>query len=140
MSDILGTSVVPVDVQEALLSRAAGNPLFAEQFASLLLERGVLAREGRSFVLAEGVDIPVPDNVTAIIAARLDTLTPERKRLLLDAAVVGKVFWTSVLEQLTGRPREAITKELRELSHRGLIRRARRSSVGSDEESSFGMP
>ena len=40
-----------------------------------------------------GAEVPLPDSIQALISARLDTLSPERKSMLADAAVVGKVFW-----------------------------------------------
>ena len=53
-----------------------------------LRDRGA-RRRGRQ---SHGGD-PVPESLQALIAARLDTLSPDRKSLLQDAAVLGKVFW-----------------------------------------------
>ena len=50
-----------------------------------------------------GVVREIPDTVQALIAARLDTLSPGRKSLLQDASVVGKVFWSGALAELGGR-------------------------------------
>ena len=47
--------------------------------------------------------MPFPDSVRALIAARLDTLTPDVKSLLADAAVVGKVFWAGALVAMGDR-------------------------------------
>ena len=79
---------VSEQVRQTILERAGGNPLYAEEFVRLVADRG-LADTG------EG--IAFPDSVHALIAARLDTLSPERKGLLQDAAVVGKVFWSGAL-------------------------------------------
>ena len=69
-------------------ARARGRqPAYAEQYARLLHR----ARLGR--------DLPLPETVQGIIAARLDALPPEEKRLLQDAAVVGKVFWPGALRR-----------------------------------------
>ena len=68
------------DQQQELLARAGGNPLYAEQFARMFAERG-----------DAGGDLP--ETVQGIIAARLDSLPPEEKELLLDAAVLGRTFW-----------------------------------------------
>ena len=65
----------------------------------MLGDQGVLTAEGE---LSNG-DIRVPDNVQALIAARLDTLAPDRKALLHDAAVVGKVFWSGGVAAMSGR-------------------------------------
>ena len=61
---LLARSVLPAQAQSALLARAGGNPLYAEQFARMLLERG-------------HEDLPLPENVQGIIAARLDGLEAE---------------------------------------------------------------
>jgi class 3 adenylate cyclase len=80
LAGLLERAVLPAETQASLLARAGGNPLYAEQFARLLAESG-------------GEELPLPENVQGIIAARLDGLPPEEKQLLQDAAVLGKVFW-----------------------------------------------
>ena len=87
--------MLPAETQQALLERAGGNPLYAEEFVRLLADRGLLSERVD--------DVQVPDSVQALIAARLDTLSPERKSLLQDAAVVGKVFWAGALAEMGGR-------------------------------------
>ena len=49
---------------------------------------------------ADTTEIPVPEGVQGVIAARLDTLRPDRKALMHDAAVVGKVFWAGALASM----------------------------------------
>ena len=73
--------MLPAEVQASLLARAGGNPLYAEQFARLLAEAGAPS------------ELPLPETVQGIIAARLDGLPAGEKQLLQDAAVLGKVFW-----------------------------------------------
>ena len=98
---LLDQTVLPAETQSALLDRAGGNPLYAEEFIRMLVDRGVLVRTGASWELTAGEDdIPVPENVQALIAARLDTLPAERKALLQDAAVIGKVFWAGALAEM----------------------------------------
>ncbi len=70
-------SVLPAGTQAELLLHAGGNPLYAEEFARMLLERGQIER--------------LPETVQGLIAARLDLLEPAEKQLVQDAAVVGKV-------------------------------------------------
>ena len=83
---LLERAVLPAETQRELLERAGGNPLYAEEFVRLLTDRGEPAPVEE-----------VPDSVHALIAARLDTLSPDRKSLLQDAAVLGKVFWAGSL-------------------------------------------
>jgi class 3 adenylate cyclase/tetratricopeptide (TPR) repeat protein len=120
LSLILDRSVLPADVQRSLLERASGNPLYAEQFGRLYLERGSID------------DLELPENVHGLIAARLDALPAEEKALLQDAAVMGKVFWSGALAG-DGAP----TERLHALERKEFIRRERRSSVAGESEFGF---
>ena len=113
---LLEQSVLPAEVQSALLEPAGGNPLYAEEFVRLVAERG-----------HEGAELP--ESVQAIIAARLDALEREDKELLQDAAVVGKVFWSGALAGIGKRERFDVEQRLHALERRELVRRERRSSV-----------
>ena len=108
---------------DELLARAGGNPLYAEQYARVLRERG--ASED------------VPDTVQGIIAARLDALSGGEKRLLQDAAVVGKVFWLGAVEAVDGLTRWQAEELLHGLERKEFVHRARRSSVASESEYAF---
>ena len=108
-----------------LLDRAGGNPLNAEQFARMLVERGEV--EGLAF----------PESVQALVAARIDTLRPELKALLHDAAVVGRVFWSGAVASVGGRRRDDVRRDLNELVRREFVRPVRVSSVEGEDELSF---
>jgi predicted ATPase/class 3 adenylate cyclase len=121
---LLERSVLPGELQTALLERAGGNPLYAEEFVRMAGERG-------------SKDFELPESVQGIIAARVDALEPADKELLQDAAVVGKVFWSGALEAITGRDRFELEERLHELERRELVRRERRSSVAGEQEYVF---
>jgi tetratricopeptide (TPR) repeat protein len=106
--------------QLALLERAGGNPLYAEQYAELFLEQG-------------SMDLRLPETLQGIIAARLDGLSELEKGLLQDAAVVGKVFWASSI----GRDPGTATSFLHSLERKGFVRRQRRSSLEGESEFAF---
>jgi class 3 adenylate cyclase/predicted ATPase len=116
ISAVLEQGLLPAETQAALLEQAGGNPLYAEQFARLFLERG---------------DVGVPENVQGIIAARLDALPDVEKQLLQDAAVLGKVFWSG------GVAGEDGAAALHALERKGFIRRERRSAVAGETEYAF---
>jgi class 3 adenylate cyclase len=126
IASLLERAVLPAETQRALLERAGGNPLYAEEFVRLLADRGELVGEGE-----------VPDSVQALIAARLDTLSPERKSLLQDAAVIGKVFWAGALAEMGGREPREVEQALHELARKELVRPARTSSMEGEQEYSF---
>jgi class 3 adenylate cyclase len=122
---LLEQALVPAEQQAALLARAGGNPLYAEQFARMSAERG------------DGDELLLPETVQGIIAARLDGLEPEEKALLQDAAVIGKVFWAGALAQMDGRDRAAVEQTLHALARKEFVRRQRRPSVEGESEYSF---
>ncbi|MDP9260194.1 MAG: AAA family ATPase [Actinomycetota bacterium] len=138
VSALLDATVLPVEVQQPILDRADGNPLYAEEFVRLLKDRDLLVRTGSSWELTEGADVPFPDSVQALIAARLDTLEPEAKSLLADAAVIGKVFWAGGVAQMGERDLQTVIGMLRELSRKELVRPARQSSMAGEAEYAFG--
>jgi class 3 adenylate cyclase len=126
ISSLTGSPLLEAGQQAALLARAGGNPLYAEQYLQMLAERGA------------GSELPVPDSVQAIIGARLDLLAPADKRLLQDAAVVGKVFWPGAVAALGGPAGPAELDEgLHRLERKQFIRRERRSSVAGQTEYAF---
>jgi class 3 adenylate cyclase/tetratricopeptide (TPR) repeat protein len=134
ISALLSRAVLPAETQAALLERAGGNPLYAEEFVRMLSDQGMLTEQGE--LVREG-EITLPETVHALIAARLDTLAPERKALLHDASVVGKVFWPGAVASIGGTDGVAVRERLRELVRKELVRPARASSVEGEDEFSF---
>ena len=78
-----------------------------------------------------------PESVQAIIAARLDTLAPESKTLLLDAAVIGQTFWSGAVSALSGRDESDVRGVLHDLVRRDYLRPARVSTLAGQSEHSF---
>jgi tetratricopeptide (TPR) repeat protein len=132
---LLGQSVLPLELQAVLLDRAGGNPLYAEEFVRLLTDRGLLNGDGMRAL--NGVELPLPDALQVLIAARLDTLGPERKALLQDAAVMGRVFWSGALAAMGGVDERQVRTEMHELQRKELIRSIRASSVEHQAEYAF---
>jgi predicted ATPase/class 3 adenylate cyclase len=109
----------------ALLDRIGGNPLFAEQFAFLLGERGDERR------------LPLPETVHGVIAARLDGLSRAEKTLLQSASVFGKVFWEGAAVALDSIDRHNAADVLHSLERKEFVQRAPRSSVPGETEYAF---
>lgn len=114
---------VPAEIQAAVLERAEGNPLYAEQFARALAETGAL--------------VELPETVHGIIAARLDALSPDEKELLQDGAVVGKVFWVGALEAIGGVSRQRADELLHSLERKEFVHGARQPSIAREAEYMF---
>ena len=109
--------LLEAELQSALLDRAGGNPLYAEQYVRMLAERETSG------------ELALPETVQGIIAARLDALAADEKVLLQDAAVIGKVFWLGALG--------ATEQQLHPLQQKEFVQRARRSSVEGETEYAF---
>jgi class 3 adenylate cyclase/tetratricopeptide (TPR) repeat protein/predicted transcriptional regulator len=98
-----------------ILYKAAGNPLFMEEFTRTLLERGYIKRKNGNYVLTvKPSDIQVPETVQGIIAARMDRLEKDVKETMQTASVIGREFPLSILKTVTGM-REKLETYLLEL-------------------------
>ena len=94
---------LPVEVRDRILARAEGIPLYAVETVRMLLDRGLLVQDGPAYRLTGEVEaLEVPETLHALIAARLDGLSAEERRLLQDAAVLGKTFTRDSLAALSG--------------------------------------
>jgi class 3 adenylate cyclase/tetratricopeptide (TPR) repeat protein len=99
-----------------LLSRTAGNPFFVEESVRTLIETSALVGERGAYRLAHPVDaVRVPATVQAMLAARIDRLSPEDKRLLQTASVVGKDIPYTLLLTVADLPEDALRAGLAQL-------------------------
>jgi class 3 adenylate cyclase/tetratricopeptide (TPR) repeat protein len=99
-----------------LVERTQGNPLFVEESVRALLEGDVIVgTQGAYRLTAPHGRIQVPETVQAILAARIDRLPPEEKRLLQAAAVIGKHVPVRLLRIITDGPDEDLREDLSHL-------------------------
>jgi class 3 adenylate cyclase/tetratricopeptide (TPR) repeat protein len=138
VAGLLAATMLPAELQQAIRDRAGGNPLFTQEFVALLRDREVIVPKGPSWELRSDADVPLPDSVQAVIAARLDTLEHGAKALLGDAAVIGKVFWAGAVAAMGERDPVAAAATIGELVRRELVAPARRSSMAGEAEYAFG--
>jgi class 3 adenylate cyclase/tetratricopeptide (TPR) repeat protein len=99
---------------------AEGNPLFIEQLSATIEET------------ASG---SLPTSIRGLVAARLDALPQRDRGLLLDAAVIGRVFWHGALCALSPEPE--LERALDELERRDLIRRDPSSIIENQQQFAF---
>jgi tetratricopeptide (TPR) repeat protein len=105
MGDLLAGLVPGLsdDLRTRILERAEGVPLYAVETVRMLLDRGLLTQEGNVYRPAGPVEtLEVPETLHALIAARLDSLTQDERRLVQDGSVLGKTFTKPGLAALTG--------------------------------------
>jgi class 3 adenylate cyclase/tetratricopeptide (TPR) repeat protein len=110
---LLGDDPSLTPLKQLLIARTQGNPFFLEESVRTLVETGVLVGERGAYRLAQPVEsLQMPATVQAILAARIDRLPLEDKRLLQTAAVIGTEVPWSLLQAIADAPEEAL--------HRGL--------------------
>ena len=94
---------LPAELEERILARAEGVPLYAVETVRMLLDRGLLAREGSVYRPTGAIEsLEVPETLHALIAARLDGLTGEERQLVQDASVLGKTFFKQAVAEVGG--------------------------------------
>jgi class 3 adenylate cyclase len=121
-TELLGrveTTLRPEDVA----TTAEGNPLFIEELARCLGEQE-----------AKGLD-ELPTSIRAIIAARLDALPAAERAVLVDASVVGRVFWRGALQEIDDR--DELSQVLGSLEARDLVQREAVSRIRGDQQFGF---
>jgi class 3 adenylate cyclase/tetratricopeptide (TPR) repeat protein len=113
---------LPEELRSRILERAEGIPLYAVETVRMLLDRGLLVREGNEYRTAGPVDrLEVPETLHALIAARLDGLAPDERRVVQDAAVLGKTSTKPALSALSGFPEEELDPILASLVRKEIL-------------------
>ena len=106
---ILGNDANLRPLKQLLIERTEGNPFFIEESIRTLVETKVLVGEGGNYRLAKPIEsTQVPATVQAVLAARIDRLPPDEKRLLQSAAVIGKDVPFSLLQAIADQSEEEI--------------------------------
>lgn len=113
----------PPRLRAHILERAAGNPLFVEQFLQMLFDNGVFEPAGadrwRTNVYIYGtLASTLPNGLMGVFQARLDDLPQTARRVVQVAAVVGQIFWEGAVSFLSGFDTRPL---LDELVQRGLL-------------------
>jgi class 3 adenylate cyclase/tetratricopeptide (TPR) repeat protein len=113
---LLGPDVALGPLKRLLVERTEANPLFLEESVRALAETGALAGERGAYRLIRPVaQLTIPATVQAILAARIDRLAPEAKRLLQAAAVIGKDVALPLLLAIADAPEPEVRAELTHL-------------------------
>jgi len=113
---------LPAETRARIGLRSEGVPLYAVETVRMLLDRGLLRREGDGYVLTGPLeDLDIPETLHALIAARLDGLDESHRRLLQDAAVAGKSFTPAALVALNGRAEQELRPLLDALVVKDLL-------------------
>jgi class 3 adenylate cyclase/predicted ATPase len=94
---------LPDELQQQILERSEGIPFYAVETVRMLLDRGLLAREGSGYRTTARIEtLDVPSSLQALIAARLDHLSADERRVIQDASVLGRTFTVPGLRAVAG--------------------------------------
>ena len=102
---------------------AEGNPLFVEEMLSMLIDDGLLVREGGRWTAAGDIStVRVPPTIHALLAARLDQLDGSERAVIERASVIGKVFQEGAIAELSSAVAPSVAESLGALVRKDLIR------------------
>jgi class 3 adenylate cyclase len=119
---LLGDDPGLASLTPLLIARTEGNPFFLEECVRILVETGGLVGEPGAYRLARALpSVQVPATVQAVLAARIDRLPPEDKRLLQTAAVIGNEVPCTLLQRIAGLAEDALYRNLAHLQATELL-------------------
>ena len=126
LHDLLGSDASLLPLKRMLTERTQGNPLYIEESVRTLVETGALAGMSGTYRLVRDFDaLGIPASVQAILAARIDRLQPEDKRLLQAAAVVGMDVSYALLRAIAGLDEDELRGGLARLQAAEFVYEAR---------------
>jgi class 3 adenylate cyclase/tetratricopeptide (TPR) repeat protein len=116
LSALLGEDRALEPLKRALIERTEGNPFFLEESVRTLVESGVLIGERWAYQLTKAPEAwRIPATAQAILAARIDRLAPEDKRLLQASSVVGRDVPLALLQAIADMPEDSVRRGLAHL-------------------------
>jgi predicted ATPase/class 3 adenylate cyclase len=116
LESLLGNDPGLASLKRLLTERTEGNPFFLEESVRTLVETNVLTGEASAYRVTKApARLQFPPTARAILAARIDRLLPEDKRLLQAAAVVGKDVPFALLQTIVDDTAGSIHESLARL-------------------------
>lgn len=134
---LFGQSALPLAARAPLIEFADGNPLYAQEYARMLMDGGLLNPSGPDIRLDPAGGHGMPRTVQAVIANRLDLLDSTDRAVLQSAAVVGVQFWPGPVAAALGRPAEWVEHALDRLQRRDLVYEQPSSTMPGQPEYRF---
>ncbi|HEX6869973.1 MAG TPA: adenylate/guanylate cyclase domain-containing protein, partial [Micromonosporaceae bacterium] len=136
-AQMFGQAAFPAELLRPLVELADGMPLYAHEYGRMLVERGTLRQADQTWIMEPSDDLPMPESVHAVIANRIDLLSPSERSVLQAASVVGPRFWPGAVAAALGTSVEAVEQALRTLAQRDLVREQPDSTMADEPEYRF---
>jgi class 3 adenylate cyclase/tetratricopeptide (TPR) repeat protein len=125
--DAMLTGIVPGladDLRRRVIEHADGIPLYAVETVRMLLDRGLLRRDGEGYRPTGPIEtLAIPETLQSLAAARLDSLEPAERQLLEDASVLGRAFTRRGLAALSGLSEDELEPHLQSLLRKEILTR-----------------
>ncbi|PKB73334.1 MAG: hypothetical protein BZY75_02365 [SAR202 cluster bacterium Io17-Chloro-G7] len=126
--NLLSVSDSPPQLRQMILAKTGGNPLILEELMRSLIDSGAITQDQTGMHWKPGTrieELPIPENLLALITARIDQLGDSARRTLQLSSVIGRSFHHGVLNLISDA---AITldRQLNTLQRAELIREAAR--------------
>src|SRR5262249_41460024 len=102
LENLLGPDASLAPLKAALAAKTGGNPFFLEESVRSLIESGAIVGEETYRIHKPVTELEIAPSVQAVLAARIDRLTPQDKRLLQAASVVGQDVPVEILKEVVG--------------------------------------
>jgi tetratricopeptide (TPR) repeat protein len=113
---------LPAELRQRIRERAEGVPLYAVETVRMLVDRRLLVQEGSVYrPVGEVETLDVPETLHALIAARLDGLAPDERRLLGVASALGKTFTNEMLAAVSGLLTDDLARLLASLVRKEVL-------------------
>jgi DNA-binding SARP family transcriptional activator len=133
---LLPAADVPDALRRSIVGTAEGNPFFLEEIVLRLVDSAAIVPTGDGWrTTAEAARITIPDTVHGVLAARIDALPADEKRVLQEAAVIGRVFWPEPLARAVAAV--DVDAALARLEERALVVEVTSSSLRGHAEYQF---
>ncbi|MBI3914579.1 MAG: AAA family ATPase [Chloroflexi bacterium] len=101
VSNLLEVEALPENLRNLILAKAEGNPFFVEEVIRMLIDRGGIALQNGKWTMTREISsIEIPDTLQGVLAARIDRLPEDAKRILQIASVIGRKFQVKILEKV----------------------------------------
>jgi hypothetical protein len=133
---MLGRAAFAAELLRPLVDLADGNPLYAQEYVRMLVERGAASARALGGS-PDDQSLPMPDSVHAVIANRVDLLEPADRAVLQAAAVVGMQFWPGAVAAALGRPAGSVERSLRRLEQREFVSEQLETTMAGQSEFRF---
>ncbi len=121
-ANVIGAEDLPAAVAVRVLATSEGNPLFLGELVRMLVQDGALKREGdRWTASADLAQLEMPPTIQALLAARIERLSPEERTVLERAAVIGRQFSRAAVTALLPRDLADLDRQLEALRRSELV-------------------